>query len=286
MLASAPGQSKQKDLNMVPEDNQLSSRIWNETSITRRVTDGYVNATAMCKANGKRWRDYSITERAREYIRALSNAVTAETHCSAAVARNPVTELVQPVQGGQPELQGTWIHPRLAVDLARWISPDFAVWVDGWLLDELAGGRVSQVRETQPATPALSPGETLSLIERSYDMLERFGVADERDRLQFGDMVRNVAARGAGGLLLPPSKDEEELTLSDAWLEVTGWRLPKSKYSKIGKLVASEYREKFGEEPPTRNQYVDGGVRSVKSYRRGWLIATVKSIHAANLIED
>ncbi|MGA1023577.1 MAG: KilA-N domain-containing protein [Aquiluna sp.] len=274
-MASAPGQSKRKDLNMIPEDNQLSSRIWNETSITRRVTDGYVNATAMCKANGKHLPHYMANERTSEYLQALSGSVGI-----------PTDLLRQTITTGQNHLRGTWIHPRLAVDLARWISPDFAVWVDGWLLDELAGGRVSQVRETQPATPALSPGETLSLIERSYDMLERFGVADERDRLQFGDMVRNVAARGAGGLLLPPSKDEEELTLSDAWLEVTGWRLPKSKYSKIGKLVASEYREKFGEEPPTRNQYVDGGVRSVKSYRRGWLIATVKSIHAANLIED
>jgi KilA-N domain len=25
---------------------------------------------------------------------------------------------------------GTWLHPKLAIDFARWLSPDFAVWCD------------------------------------------------------------------------------------------------------------------------------------------------------------
>jgi len=53
------------------------------------------------------------------------------------------------IQGGRPELQGTWIHPRLAVDLARWICPSFAVWMDGWFLESLG--------MTQPAPPAPQP---------------------------------------------------------------------------------------------------------------------------------
>ena len=36
----------------------LISRSWNGTPISRRTSDGYVNATAMCKANNKRWSDY------------------------------------------------------------------------------------------------------------------------------------------------------------------------------------------------------------------------------------
>lgn len=31
----------------------LQSRSWNGTSIQRRTVDGFVNATAMAKANGK-----------------------------------------------------------------------------------------------------------------------------------------------------------------------------------------------------------------------------------------
>lgn len=130
----------------------------------------------------------------------------------------------------------------------------------------------------RPAS-ALSPHETLDLIERSYSMLERLGVADDRDRLQFGDMVRNTAARAAGGLLLAPADpDLEEVTLSEAWLEVTGKPLPRGKGSAIGKLIAEMYREEFGEEPPTRRQFVDGAPRSVKSYVRRYLHKAIRAV--------
>ena len=47
-----------------------------------------------------------------------------------------------------------------------------------------------------------------------------------------------------------------------------------------GKLVARAYREEFGEEPPRRQQFVDGAPRQVKSYRRSWLIDTLKRFRA------
>ena len=50
----------------------LVSRSWNGTPITRRTTDGYVNATAMCKANKKRWSDYRESDRCQQYLDALS----------------------------------------------------------------------------------------------------------------------------------------------------------------------------------------------------------------------
>lgn len=111
----------------------LFSRTWNNTPITRRTTDDYVNATAICKANGKQWNDYWRTDRATEYLEALS----AETGI-------PVSSLCISTKGGA--YQGTWIHPRAAVDLTRWISADFAVWMDGFLLDVLE--RPAQAIET------------------------------------------------------------------------------------------------------------------------------------------
>ena len=41
-------------------------------------------------------------------------------------------------------------------------------------------------------------------------------------------------------------------------------------------LVAEAYREDFGQEPPLRQQFVDGAPRQVKSDRRSWLIDTLK----------
>lgn len=110
--------------------NSLISRSWNGTPISRRTTDGYVNATAMCKANGRQWSKYRETDRCQEYIDALAQT-------SDFGGLNPIE--TRAGNGG-----GTWIHPQLAVDLARWISAPFAVWMDGWFLDEVAAKRAKQ----------------------------------------------------------------------------------------------------------------------------------------------
>jgi hypothetical protein len=103
----------------------LSVRVWNGTSICRR-DDGFVNATAMCKANAKRWTLYRTNERTKAYMAALAGSVGIPTHL-----------LIDSITTGPNATRGTWIHPRLAVDLARWISPQFAVWMDGWFLESL-----------------------------------------------------------------------------------------------------------------------------------------------------
>jgi hypothetical protein len=115
----------------------MESRTWNGVEIQRRPSDGYVNATAMCKAYGKLFNDYRRLDRTTQYIAALERSM-AETDCGAAVTGFPVTgkpDLVQTIQGGLSHLQGTWVHPRIAVDLARWLHPEFAVMMDGWFLE-------------------------------------------------------------------------------------------------------------------------------------------------------
>ncbi len=106
----------------------LDVRSWNGHAIQRRRADGYVNATAMAKASGKHLPHYLCTLRGRDYIKALEGSVGI-----------PTDLLAQTIVTGPNPGRGTWVHPRLAVDLARWISPEFAVWMDGWILEELEG---------------------------------------------------------------------------------------------------------------------------------------------------
>lgn len=114
----------------------LVVRVWNDAAIARRDEDGYANATAMCQANGREWKAYHRIDRTQEYIQALA----------ASLDLTPA-DLVITTTTGPNEFRGTWIHPRLAVDLARWISPEFAVWMDGWFLEQL---------EQQPQAPGLT----------------------------------------------------------------------------------------------------------------------------------
>ena len=39
----------------------------------------------------------------------------------------PMSGLIQIICGGQPHLQGAWVHPQVAINLAQWLSPKFAV---------------------------------------------------------------------------------------------------------------------------------------------------------------
>ena len=238
------------------EDLKIVARDWNGTPITRRTTDGYVNATAMCKANGKRWNDFRENDNTELYLQALSQTTGI-----------PVVFLYQSRNGRNG---GVWVHPDLATKLAAWISPAFELFVFRWFRE--------MIEEGQPAStakPSLRQAEVISLVERSIGLFERLGGLDERDQLLFKDIVRsNVAAASSG--LLPGAPTDDELTLSDAWIEVFQQPLPRMKYQWAGKLVANAYREDFKEEPPCRQQFVDGAPRQVKSYRRPWLIETLK----------
>lgn len=238
------------------DSGALVSRSWNGTPISRRTTDGYVNATAMCRANEKRWSDYRESDRCQQYLDALSQ--TTEI---------PVFDLIVSRQGNGG---GTWVHPQVAVDLARWISAPFAVWMDGWFLESIKGAPAPVVE-----APRLGAGEVVALVERSVALFERLGGMDQRDELLFKDIVRSSVLSASSGTM-PALPGDDELTLSDAWMQVFQEVLPRTKYRSAGILVANAYREDFGEEPPTRQQFVDGAPRQVKSYRRSWLVETLE----------
>jgi len=85
----------------------ISHELGRET-IYQRSVDGYVNATAMCQAADKRLNDYMRLQNTKDFISELSS-----------VAGIPATDLIQIVQGGNPSLQGTWVHSDVAIHLAQ-----------------------------------------------------------------------------------------------------------------------------------------------------------------------
>ena len=106
----------------------LTEFNYNGQTITRRE-DGYYNATQMCKANGKLVADWLRLEETKAYKQEM--AVTMGI---------PIDELTtvkagNPIYGG-----GTWIHPSLAINLTRWISPKFAVWCDAHIFNLINTG--------------------------------------------------------------------------------------------------------------------------------------------------
>jgi KilA-N domain len=96
--------------------------------VQQRDSDGYINATAMCRIAGKLWADYNRLGNTQAFLTALQDDMGI-----------PISDLVQSMKGGDPRLQGTWVHPQVAVHLAQWLSPQFAVKVSKWVYDWLTG---------------------------------------------------------------------------------------------------------------------------------------------------
>lgn len=96
--------------------------------VEQRASDGYINATAMCKATGKLMADYRRLGSTDAFLQALE-----------ADMGFPISALVQSVKGGDPALQGTWVHPQVAIHMAQWLSPQFAVQVSKWVFDWMSG---------------------------------------------------------------------------------------------------------------------------------------------------
>lgn len=102
------------------------------TMVRQREEDGYINATELCKAAGKRLNDYTRLDSTQEFLSEMSST-----------AGIPAVELVQ-AREGRPDLGGgTWVHPDVAINLAQWLSPKFAVQVSKWVRELMTKGSVS-----------------------------------------------------------------------------------------------------------------------------------------------
>lgn len=88
-----------------------------------------VNATQMAKKFGKRTADWLENSYTKEFISALSEA-----------GKGVSADLVRVIKGGDPSLQGTWMHEDVALEFARWLSPKFAIWCNDRIKELLTTG--------------------------------------------------------------------------------------------------------------------------------------------------
>lgn len=101
----------------------------------RSILKGYVNATHMCQANGKQLKRYNELKSSIAYREAFSRSVVQNDR--------PMFIFIDT---GENHLRGVWMHPVAAMDLARWISPAFAVWCDE-VLSRVAKGEFIALTE-------------------------------------------------------------------------------------------------------------------------------------------
>lgn len=111
--------------------------------------DGWFNATAVAAHFGKRPVDWLYQRETLEYVTALANHMDKsnsgflqqlnsikELNGISAASKTKLLKLVKQTglvktKAGSPDTGGgTWMHPKLGVVFARWLSVEFAVWCD------------------------------------------------------------------------------------------------------------------------------------------------------------
>ena len=129
----------------------------NGITILSRPSDGFINATAMCKAGNKKFNDWLRSESSKELIKALEEGETAETgipvfkNCGMGIPTDENLKTGIPafksIDVNKGKYGGSWIHPDLAVQLAQWISPIFSLQVSKWVRELALCGSVTFGKE-------------------------------------------------------------------------------------------------------------------------------------------
>lgn len=114
-------------------EKELIVKEYLGNKIEFKMVDGevYANATTMCKVFGKQPSDWTKNKSTQEYFKELEGSEN--------IPRG--IKLIDVVNDGYNN--GTWIHEKLILDLARWLNVRFRIWCDEQIATLLRNGSIS-----------------------------------------------------------------------------------------------------------------------------------------------
>jgi hypothetical protein len=126
-----------------------------DIKIPIRKKDGYLSASRLCEAGGTEWHAYTRSNKNKAFLKHLQ-------------AKYPDQKLVES-NIGNAEYRGTWVHPRVAIHLAQWISSKFAVDVIDWVIEWSAQSK-QNCSKLMYELSHLEPDEGVDKAEREVQM--------------------------------------------------------------------------------------------------------------------
>ncbi len=149
--------------------SQLISRNFHGATIRQRSSDGYFDATAMCKANSKHFKHYMENQSTTEFVNALSLKIGI-----------PPFKIIESKAG---RYGGSWVHPKVAIHLAIWCNPNFAVIVIDWTFEILTKGTVS-------LNPDKSHQEITIFAENQAKKLDNIGIIGNAKQISLNNSIK------------------------------------------------------------------------------------------------
>jgi hypothetical protein len=143
-------EEKQKIIDEMELQNKLGGEITLNGITVLAREDGFINATAMCKAGGKQFKHWNCLESTKELIKVLEKVKmgipTDLDMTNDRLVGEPTNlnrkQFIVTIVTGPNNKRGSWIHPDLAVQLGQWISPEFAIQVSSWVRELALTGSV------------------------------------------------------------------------------------------------------------------------------------------------
>lgn len=164
--------------------NKFLSHEYNGAIVPQRISDNYVDLTALCKSEGKELSNYLQLKSKKAFLDELSSDL--------GIARSELVQ-INKGQGGH-----TFGHPYVAMNVAIWVSTPCEVWA----MKTLVHGVVEASRER--LEKQFQPKATLKEIDAAARMLgKRFGKSYEQ-----GYIIHQLN-RHQPHLLGPEPKPEE-----------------------------------------------------------------------------
>ncbi len=128
-----------------------------------------INASEMAKPFGKQVGHFLLLKGTKEYIILLESRYRDRDNGAS-------TEVLRVIQGGTPELQGTWMEEKLALKFAAWLSPAFELWVYDKIQELLTTG-IAELKEVQPT----GFSATLRLLAKQWEEQEKINSAVKQE---------------------------------------------------------------------------------------------------------
>lgn len=116
--------------------------------------DEYINLTKMCKQSGKELKRFLALKDTREKLKVLESADFLNDH----------EVIIEKRVGGIPTEQGTYGHPVVAIYLANWLSPEFALAAAN-LIRQYLKADVSLATNILDRTPELTSDQSRTIGE-------------------------------------------------------------------------------------------------------------------------
>lgn len=137
---------------------KLTTQEWEGNAVAFRTDDAYASLTLLCAPFEKRPNDFLSLASTTAFVEALCQA-----------EGKPREELVITRNGGNTRnpgsdptvtrnpgngAQGTWAHPDLALECARWLDPAFAIWCNR-VIRGILNGSIKVDADELPPPPAV-----------------------------------------------------------------------------------------------------------------------------------